>query len=349
MTVTIHDVAKRAGVSTKTVSRVLNQQGEISEETRARVQAVIDELGYRPNILARSLVSQRSHMLGVVTWGLDYYAPSRIVMGIEQRASELGYSLFLHLISHPTDAGGDMILNTLAAHRVDGIIWAIPEVGENYASIRQASLDSLPPVVFLNTQSQTRRDCLAVDNRLGGELATQHLIDLGCRQIGLIKGPQGWWEAEERWAGWRNALVRAGREPSAAQMVQSEWSVEQGWQAMQRLLEQTPEIDGVFACSDDIALGALTAATQAGRRVPEDLALVGFDNIPQSAYFQPPLTTIDQPLSRTGRAAVDVLLRRMEERRSGAGAVGELESASAIVLAPRLVIRASSDRRGQAL
>ncbi len=351
MKVTIHEVARRAGVSTKTVSRVINQQGEISEETRAHVQAVIDEMGYRPNILARSLVSKQSNMLGVVTWGLDYYAPSRIVVGIEQRSNALGYCLFLHLISHPSDAGAERILNTLAEHRVDGIIWAIPEVGENHAWLQRAPLANLPPIVFLTAQPYPDLDTIAVDNRRGGELATQHLIDQGCRRIGLISGPPGWWETQERLAGWQDALICAGLEPSARRIVEGDWSVDRGQQAMQRLLEQAPEIDGVFACSDDLALGALTAATQAGRQVPNDLAIVGFDNIPQSAYFQPPLSTIDQPLSRTGRAAVDLLLERIKRRRSekgqaSAAAATPPEAATALNLEPRLVIRASSCRTG---
>jgi len=349
MKVTIHEVARRAGVSTKTVSRVINRQGEISAETRARVQAVIDELGYRPNILARSLVSRRSNMLGVVTWGLDYYAPSRIVVGAEQRASELGYSLFLHLVSHPAQTGAGAILDTLADHRVDGILWAVPEVGDNHEWITRCALDNLPPIVLLNARPRAGLDSIAVDNRRGGELAARHLIDRGCRKIGLIKGPQGWWEAEERFAGWQDALARAGLNPSPRWVVQADWSVEAGMQAMLRLLEQAPEVDGVFASSDDIALGALAAAARAGRRVPEDLALAGFDNIPQSAYFQPPLTTVDQPLSRTGRAAVDLLLERIEQRRlkkdpASAALQPAAQITAAQTLEPRLVVRSSSGR-----
>jgi LacI family transcriptional regulator len=329
-------------VSTKTVSRVINHQGEISEETRKRVQAVIDELGYRPNILARSLVSQRSGMLGVVAWGLDYYAPSRIVVGIEQRSRELGYSLFLHLVSHPTDSGAERILNTLADHRVEGIIWAIPEVGENHAWIQLNALENLPPVVFLSTQGTPGLDSISVDNRRGGDLAVQHLVDQGRKRIGIISGPPDWWESRERLAGWQEVLQRNGLEPAQKRIVQADWSVESGAQAMRRLLEQDPEVEAVFASSDDIALGALTAASQAGRRIPEDLALVGFDNIPQSAYFQPPLTTIDQPLSRTGRAAVDVLIKRNENRHSGQ----EQDPPSGLALEPRLVVRRSSGQAG---
>jgi LacI family transcriptional regulator len=325
-------------VSTKTVSRVINHQGEIRLETRHRVQAVIDELGYRPNILARSLVSQRSGMLGVVAWGLDYYAPSRIVVGIEQRSRELGYSLFLHLMSHPTDSGAERILNTLADHRVEGIIWAVPEVGENHAWIQLNALKNLPPVVFLSTQGTPGLDSISVDNRRGGDLAVQHLVDQERKRIGIISGPSNWWESRERLAGWQEALLRSGLEPVTKRIAQAEWSVESGAQAMGWLLEQDPGIEAIFASSDDIALGALTAASQAGRRIPEDLALVGFDNIPQSAYFQPPLTTIDQPLSRTGSAAVDVLIKRIENIHSGQ----EQEPPSALALEPRLVVRRSS-------
>jgi LacI family transcriptional regulator len=344
MKVTIHEVAKRAGVSTKTVSRVVNGQGEISEETRLRVQAVIDALGYRPNILARSLVSQRSHMLGVVAWGIDFYAPSRIVVGIEQRSAELGYALFLHLISHPTAAGSERILGTLADHRVDGIIWAVPEVSDNHDWVNSASLLDLPPIVFLNTQPHSSLDTISVDNRRGGEMAVQHLIEQGCRRIGLISGPADWWETSERQAGWRDALEQAGLEVANRRIVPTDWSVEGGDRAMQRLLEQSPEIDAVFASSDDIALGAIAAASRAGRRIPDDLALVGFDNIPQAAYFQPPLTTIDQPLTRTGRAAVDRLIERIAPWHSGQEQTDALESVTALRMEPRLVIRDSSGK-----
>ena len=344
--VTIHEVARRAGVSTKTVSRVINGQGEISEETRARVQAIIDELGYRPNVLARSLVSKRSQMLGVVVWGVDLFAPSRILVGIEQRSSELGYSLILHLMSHPTDSGAERILNTLADYRVAGIIWAVPEVGENYAWLQQVPVANLPPIVFVTVQPRSGLDTVSVDNRRGGELATEHLIEQGCRKIGAIAGPADWWETAERLAGWQDTLLRAGLEAPARRIVQADWSVDVGLQTMERLLEQAPEIDGVFASSDDIALGALTAAARAGRRIPEDLALVGFDNIPQSAYFQPPLTTIDQPLSRTGRVAVDLLLERIEHRQSKDDQAGAGIEATGITLEPRLVVRSSTCRSG---
>lgn len=337
MKITIHDVAKRAGVSTKTVSRVVNQQGEISPETRARVQAVIEELGYRPNILARSLVNQRSAMIGVVAWGLDFYAPSRIVVGIQQRANETGYSLFLHLVPHPVDSNAEQIINTLADHRVDGIIWMVPEVNDNHNWVQAAQLSNLPPIVQMSAKPRSGLDTVAVDNYRGGYLAAGCLLESGRRKIGMIAGSAGWWESEQRRAGWHERLEQAGLDPREMPLVEAGWSVESGAQAMLKLLKQAHDLDAVLTASDDIALGALSVACQHHLQIPGDLALVGFDNIPQSAYFQPPLTTIDQPLARSGQAAVDLLLKRIERRGSD-----EMIERSTIMLEPRLVVRASS-------
>lgn len=338
MSITIHDVAKKAGVSTRTVSRVVNQQGEISAETRRRVQAVIDELGYRPNILARSLVNQRSHTLGVVTWGLDYYAPSRIVVGMERRARELGYSLFLNLVASPTDPGDQTILETLAAHRVDGIIWAVPEVGNNRDWFSKARLDDYPPVLGMNMRAHPVLPSISVDNQLGAQLAVQHLLQNGRRRIGILAGPPDWWEAQERLAGWQQALRLAGLEPRNEWVAAAEWSLESGAAAARTLLAQSPDLDAIFACSDDIALGAMQVLNEAGRQIPVDICLVGFDDIPQSAFYQPPLTTVRQPLIEIGVQAVDFLHQKIESRRTGAAA----PDMRARIEKPILLVRSSS-------
>jgi LacI family transcriptional regulator len=336
--VTLHDVAKLAGVSIKTVSRVVNEQGEFSEATRERVQAAIEQLGYRPNILARSLVSQRSNMLGVVAWGIDYYAPSRIVVGVEQKSNELGYSLFLNLVPHPDGTDTARILNTFVDHRVDGIIWAVPEVGTNRAWLDTVKMDNLPPIVYMNMQARPGLTCISIDNHSGGFQATQHLIHLGRRNIGLISGPASWWETRERAAGWQEALLQAGLDVKPTRIAESDWSAESGAAAMRQLLEREPDIDAVFASSDQIALGALNAITQTERRVPEDIALVGFDDIPESAYFQPPLSTIHHPLSDIGSLAVEHLHRMISAKRSKDG---HYEPVS-ILQKPTLIIRSST-------
>jgi LacI family transcriptional regulator len=335
---TLQDVATLAGVSAKTVSRVVNNQGEIKETTRQRVQAAIDTLGYQPNFLARSLVHRRTNTLAVVAWGIDYFGPSRTIVGIEQQAGELGYSLFLNLLSNPDDPGHERILNEFIAHRVDGIIWAVPEVGDNRMWIKSERLRQYPPIVFLNMAAQPGLAMVSVNNQNGGRRATQHLIDQGRRKVGIIAGPQKWWEARERYIGWKSTLEQAGLNPSPSLMVESDWTSACGEQAMYQLLKQEPDIDAVFASSDQIALGAMRALSAAGRRIPQDLAIVGFDNMPESAFFGPPLTTIYQHLVDVGRIAVQNLHRMIEVLRKGK----EFVEAEVMISEPELIVRAST-------
>ena len=336
--VTLQDVAALAGVSIKTVSRVVNNQGEITEATRQRVQAAIDELGYRPNVLARSLVNRRTDTLAVVAWGIEYFGPSRTMVGIEQQSDELGYSLFLDLVSQPDDPHQDRVLDTLLARRVDGIIWAVPEVGDNRQWLRPGLLERLPPIVFLSMQAQPGLAIAAVDNFSGARQATKHLIEQGRRKIAIITGPKAWWEARERFAGWKNALEEAGLSPSPGFIVESYWSAAGGERAMQQLLKQSPDVDAVFACSDQIALGALGALHQSGRPIPQDVAVIGFDNAPESAYYWPPLTTVYQKLVNVGRIAAQNLHQMIEARRQQRGYV----EAALTLIEPELIVRASS-------
>ena len=335
---TLRDVANLAGVSTKTVSRVVNHQNEISPATRQRVQAAIDQLDYRPNTLARSLIHQRSHTLAVIAWGIDYFGPSRTVVGIEQEANELGYSLFLSLVSHPTD-NHEQILDILISRRVEGIIWAIPEVGNNRNWVQTNHLDQLPPVVFLSMGSRPGISVVSVDNHNGAKQAVQHLLQQGRRKIGIITGPMAWWEARQRYAGWQAAMGEAGLEASPSLVVKSnDWSAVNGERGMRALLSQAPDIDAIFASSDQIALGAMGIAHHLGRRVPEDLAVVGFDDIPEAAFFWPPLTTIYQQLVDVGRIAVKNLHEMISARRLDIDSNQPLST----VLKPELIVRASS-------
>jgi LacI family transcriptional regulator len=336
--VTLQDVAALAGVSAKTVSRVVNNQGEIKESTRQRIQAAIDELGYRPNVLARSLINQRTNTLAVVAWGIDYFGPSRTMIGIEQQADEYGYSLFLSLVSDPDRHDHERVLNTLLARRVDGIIWAVPEVGENREWLNPARLEQLPPMIFLSMAVRPGITVIAVDNQSGARQATRHLIEQGRKKIGAITGPTAWWEARERYAGWKASMQEAGMPILDSRVVESYWSAAGGERAMQLLLRQGPDIDAVFAGSDQIALGALGAIHAAGRRVPEDVAIVGFDNMPESAYFWPPLTTVYQKLAHVGRTAVQHLHQMIEARREQTGPLEPV----ATTVEPELIVRASS-------
>jgi DNA-binding LacI/PurR family transcriptional regulator len=335
---TLKDVAKLAGVSTKTVSRVANKQGEISQETRDRVQAAIEQLGYRPNILARSLIHQRTNTLGVVAWGIDFFGPSRTVVGIEQQAHHLSYSLFLNLVDRPDEGDNEQVLDTLITHRVDGIIWAVPEVGNNRAWLESATMEQLPPIVFLSMKPKPGLAIIAVDNFSGARQATQHLLEHGRRRIGIITGPLSWWEARERFAGWEAAMHAANLETPPSLVVEGEWSAAAGEQGMNQLLHQEPGIDAVFACNDQIALGALGTAHRLGKRIPKDIAIVGFDNIPESACFWPPLTTVYQQLIDVGRIAVQTLHTMIEQNRQSKTMI----EAAVTLVKPALIVRESS-------
>jgi LacI family transcriptional regulator len=335
---TLKDVARLAGVSTKTVSRVVNHQGEIRAETRERVQKAIEQLGYRPNILARSLIHQRTNTLGVVAWGIDYFGPSRTVVGIEQQAHQLDYSLFLNLVDRPDNGDSEYFLDTLITHRVDGIIWAVPQVGNNRKWLDTSHLERLPPIVFLSMEARPGLSIIAIDNYIGAKQATQHLIDQGRQKIGIITGPLGWWEARERFRGWEAAMHQAGLETPASLVIEGEWAAASGEQGLSTLLLKAPDIDALFACSDQIALGALSTAHRLGRKIPQDLAIVGFDNIPESACFWPPLTTVYQHLINMGRLAVQTLHRIIEANRQSQVP----EEANVTLVTPELIIRESS-------
>ena len=335
---TLHDVAALAGVSIKTVSRVVNHQGAIKEATRQQVQAAIDQLGYRPNGLARGLVRRYTNTLAVVAWGLEHYGPSRTVVGIEEQAHQLGYSLVLSLSDQPDEYDREYVLDPLLSQRVEGIVWAAPEVGNNHAWLNRDELRRLPPIVFLSMQTRSGATVVAIDNEAGGRRAVQHLLELGRRRIGIITGPLAWWETRERYLGWKNALEQIGLMPGSSLVVESMWSAAAGAQAMRQLLLQSPDLDALFASSDQIALGALGVIHKSGRRVPEDVAVVGFDNIPESAFFWPPLTTVCQQLTDVGHIAVQKLHQMIEERREGSPHV----EASPTYLEPDLIIRAST-------
>ena len=261
--VTVKDVARAAGVSPGTVSNALSRKRPVSEETRQRVLDVIAELGYRPNLLARGLVNRQSGTLAVVAAGLEYYGPSRTLVGIEQQASELGYTLFLDLIHEAADDDIDKVLDTLTAHRVDGIIWAVHEIGDNRSWIVEERLRQLPPLVFLTMEPRPGLSVLSTDNQRGAVLATEHLLAEGNRKVGIITGPLDWWEARQRLEGWRTALLSHGMDPDDSLIYEGNWSAASGQTGMNNLMEAHPDLDAIFACNDQMAIGVFTGSTSA--------------------------------------------------------------------------------------
>lgn len=336
--ITINDVAKRAQVSVSTVSNVLTGNRPVSGETRERVLQIVEETGYRPNRLARGLVSRSSKTIGVVASGLEYFGPSRTLVGIEQEASERGYTLILSLVHEPETSEVEPVVVNLITHQVDGIVWAIPQIGHNRIWWRKA-VDSLPvPVVFLNHQPWPGLAGVDVDNRYGGYLATRHLLDAGFRRIGLIAGPQDWYAAEMRRQGWEDALHEAEQPTETRQVAIGDWSPLSGERALHALRVSYPEMEAVFVSNDQMAIGAMRAASDLALCVPDDLAIVGFDDIPESAFTQPRLTTIRQPVVEVGRLSVatltDIIAAENEAAANG--------HQSPILLQPELIVRESS-------
>jgi LacI family transcriptional regulator len=336
--VTIAQVAKEAGVSSQTVSRVINNRQEISQETRQRVQEIIKRMGYHPNAIARSLSQRRSHTLGVAAYGIEYYGPSRTLLGIEQAANQLGFSIVLSFIHQPEDGNVEKVFHNLLSRQVEGIIWQVPEIGDNCLWLRKEIQRHATPVIFTDMLPDKQFHTITVDNYSGGRLATEHLLSRGYRRIGLITGPQNWRSAQERKRGWLDALSAAGCSCEKRQIVEGDWTAGSGESGLNKLLETFPEIEAVFVSNDQMAFGVYQAACQIGRRIPEDLAVVGFDDIPESAYFCPRLTTMRQDLYELGNLAVQAFVNVLEAEQSG-GPAGNTQS---LVLKPQLIVRQSS-------
>ncbi len=313
--VTIKEVAKNAGVSIQTVSRVINEHPDVAPETRLRVLSVIAELDYHPSALARSLIHQRTFTLGVLTAGLKFIGPSFTLNGITAAAQEMNYAVLLEELPGLHDNRVAQHLESLLARHVDGIIWAIPEIGNNRGWLDKGPLSLPVPIVFLTMQPRSDVTCVSFDNFHGGQLATQHLIDAGYQHIGHIAGPLDWWEARQRKAGWEGALQSSGLKIQENLWVEGNWSSASGEQAFLHLLEQNQQLDAVFVANDQMAYSVYQVAARKGIRIPEDLGVVGFDGLAETAFMWPPLTTVYQNLIQLGRTAVEFVVANIESQR----------------------------------
>jgi len=336
--VTIKQVAREADVSTQTVSRVINDRPDVAPATRSRVLAVIERLDYQPNIVARSLSRRRSHTLGVVTAGLQYIGPSRTLNGITNMAEELGYTLLLKELPGFKTHDVAAILDYLLARQVDGIIWAVQEVGDNRKGF-ELRLPSLSvPIVFLTTEERPGFNIVASDNQAGARQATEHLFQLGHRCIGHIAGPLNWWEARERKKGWEQTMAGAGLATAEACWNEGVWSSASGEESMCKLLERNHDLTAVFCANDQMALGAMLYAHRHGIAVPADLSIVGFDDILESAYFWPPLTTISHNQHDLGCRAVAEVVQAIDSKNSN----GKAPHPQSIIIQPTLIVREST-------
>ncbi len=334
--VTIKDVARACGVSTQTISRVLNDRVDVSKATRERVLAVIDRMSYRPNALARGL-RREGRTLGAITCGLGYKGVSITLTGVARACEARGFNLILKELPSFDAADMQPLLRSLMEQQVRGIIYAAPQVGDNWAAMQSLAGPRTPPMVFLKGDPSAAKLSVSIDNYAGAYAVTRHMAEQGYEAPAHISGPSDWWESRERKRGWRRALADAGLPAPDAAVVEGDWSSACGPACLDRLRRQYPEMDAVFAANDQMALGVLSKALRDGEAVPQTLGVAGFDNLPESAYFTPALTTVAQNFHKLGELAV----RRLTLP-TGPDAETPETAPDAVMLEPALVVREST-------
>jgi LacI family transcriptional regulator len=307
---TIYEVARAAGVSTATVSRVINDRRHVRESTRARVEKAMQRLGYVANRQARGLAGGRSRMIGLLVHELGSSYFTQVIRGIDAAVANIGYDLVLYTSHARVEAEARHALE-LATGPVDGIIFVLAVDPVNYVeTLRQRGM---PFVMLDHAHELTGTTFVSAANRTGAREAIAYLIGLGHQRIGFITGKPGVSSARQRLAGYRDALHEADIPYEPELVVTGDFLEERGYQATRQLLELRRPPTAVFTSADTAAFGAIKAVRAAGLQVPDDISIVGFDDIPEASLVMPPLTTVRQPLMEMGTTAVRLLQRLMEE------------------------------------
>ncbi|WP_121252830.1 LacI family DNA-binding transcriptional regulator [Nocardioides ferulae] len=319
-------VAAEAGVSHQTVSRVLNGSPLVKQETRERVLAAIEQLGYRRNNAARTLVTNRSGRIGMISAHLALHGPSMIAVSVQEAGHAAGYELALVGVSDFSTRAVNSAVDRLLDEAVEALVVA---VAHRDAIDRARSLHLPVPVVLVQGVASGEPLAAGIDQVLGAQLATEHLLDLGHRHVAHVTGPVDWVEAWQRREGWQRAHELRGLLPGPE--LTGDWSAADGYAAGQRIADD-PAVTAVFVANDTMALGLLHALHERGVDVPGQVSVVGFDDVPEAVYLWPSLTTVSQQFSVLGRTAVDLTVRAL---------AGEVEP-SADLIAPQLVVRSST-------
>lgn len=305
------DVARMAGVSTSTVSHVINKDRFVSEAIREKVEAAVKELNYAPSALARSLKLNQTRTIGMLITASTNPFYSELVRGVERSCFERGYSLVL-CNTEGDEQRMNRNLETLMQKRVDGLLLLCTETHQPSKEIIQR-YPSIPTVMMDWAPFDGTSDLIQDNSLLGGDMATQYLIDKGHTRIACITGPLDKTPARLRLEGYLSAMERAGLAIPDGYRITGDFEFNGGFEAMQKLLAQKPRPHAVFIGNDAMAFGAYQALYQAGLRVPDDMAVIGYDDIELASYMTPPLTTIHQPKDELGELAIDVLIHRMAQ------------------------------------
>ncbi|MFF5447935.1 LacI family DNA-binding transcriptional regulator [Streptomyces sp. NPDC012888] len=336
---TMADVAREAGVSHQTVSRVLSGHPNVRAATREQVARAIERLGYRRNSAARALVTRRTRTLGVIAVNTALYGPASTLTGLQEAAREQGY--LVSTVSLRTGEGQGLkgAIDHLASWGVEGVVAITPQRSHVRAL---AELDAPFPVVTVEGGHQLDLPGVSLDQELGARMVTEHLLAAGHSTVWHVAGPDDWLESEARTAGWRAVLQENGIRPP--RVLTGDWSPLSGYRAGQELAGlalarrgATP-VTAVFVANDQMALGVLRALREAGIRTPGQVAVAGFDDIPEAEYFPPPLTTVRQDFATIGRRSIGLLVDHIE---------GRARKAEHLLVEPQLIMRASTRPAGE--
>jgi DNA-binding LacI/PurR family transcriptional regulator len=308
----------------------MNEEPHVKDEVRQRVLRAARELGYHRNNAARTLLSGRSHRIGVVALGSALYGPTTLLIALERAARSTGYALSLVNTFENDPAGVASAVNALLEQGVDGVVLSEPiDMGDVHIAV------DIPVLTFGNCPGLRASPVITVgaeaDDAAAAQVATEHLLSLGHRTVRHVAGPQRWWPARDRVDGWRRALKVAGAEEKP--YVEGDWTPGSGYRAGQELV-QDPDLTAVFVANDDMAIGVIRALADAGLSVPGDVSVVGFDDIPSAAFLMPPLTTVAQQFDSMASDGLTRLVREIEDP-TGKASGGDK-------LPVRLVVRSST-------
>ncbi|MCL6585482.1 MAG: LacI family transcriptional regulator [Anoxybacillus sp.] len=332
MKVTIYDVAKEAGVSISTVSRVINNTGRISDKTRKKVLKVMEALHYQPSMVASALTGKRTRTIGLIIPDVANPFFAEIARKVEDRGRELGFNLLMCNTDNNAETE-EMYLSLLKQKSVDGII--IGTTTKNYTVLNELLQAQFPIAFIAQDIPELAINVVKVDDFLGGYQAVSHLVSLGHKKIAIMLGNLNRTSDKDRLHAYQQVLKESDLEYDENLIVYTDYSMEDGKRAARELLTSSQRPTAIFACFDSLAVGIYQAAKELGVSIPEDLSVVGFDNTILSTIVDPPLTTVAQPIDEMGRQVVDLIIKEID---------GEKHIKQRIVLPPELVIRQSTKR-----
>jgi DNA-binding LacI/PurR family transcriptional regulator len=322
---TLFDVAAEAGVSHQTVSRVVNGDPTVRPATKAKVDAAVVKLAYRPSLTARALASRKTRSIGLISTGFPFYGPSSTMHGFNGAARRAGYQVSMATLDGDDARAVEQAVDAFVGQAVAAIVLIAPDA--EALDVLRSSRVSVP-LVTADSVAEDGHHAVSIDQAAGAELAVEHLAALGHRSVAHVAGPDAWMDGRDRERGWRDACARLGLETGP--LLRGDWTPASGHRLGLELAARG-DVTAVFCANDQMALGAVHAFCDAGLEVPRDVSIVGFDDVPEAAHFLPPLTTVRQDFEALGRRIMDTV---------AAVLAGDDEPVEAVV--PELVVRRST-------